>query len=174
MTVQTLDPPAPPIETNHPVRSFVVVLLALVVALLALQLSGAVLPRVTNFQGQQGSLATNGQVQWTAAVIRNDAPLPVEIESVEWPTRHASDLQVDVLPEGEIYPAGPPAVPTGGAPFTLAGGEKRVVVVSGDTPCAAFDTGDIELVVRTAAGLTRRVVVEGTAADPGACPGPEE
>ena len=163
----------PELHLGHPVRSFVIVLVAIAAGLLLLQLSGAVMPIVTSFEGQGAGMAVDGQAQWKAVVIRNDALLPVRVESLSWPTANATDVRIDVLPKGTEVPGAPP-IPSPTAPvtpFTLDGGEKRIVVLSGTTTCPQFDTRELRMVVRMAVGLDREVVVEGTGSPDGqACP----
>lgn len=159
------------LDLGHPVRSFVLILTAIAVGLVVLQLSGAVMPLVTHFEGQGGGGDYGGRSSW-AVVIRNDGLLPVRVESLAWPTSKATNVRVDVLPRGVDVP-GPPLPPPRGAatPFTLDRGEKRVVVVSGETTCAVLMAGDLRMVVRPALGIDRRVVIEGTdSLDFGPCP----
>lgn len=159
------------IDLGHPVRAFVLVLVGLAVGLVALQASGAVMPRVTNFEGRGAGSAVEGQAQWEAVVIQNDALLPVRVQSLRWPTANATDVQVDVLPKGVEVPGGlraPTSTPA--TPFTLEPGEKRVVVLTGETTCPAFDTRELHLLVRTAVGIERDVVVDGTGATTDPCP----
>jgi hypothetical protein len=159
-------------ELGHPVRSFVVALMVLALGLVALQISGLVQPRVTSFGGQGAGIAIEGVPQWTAVVIRNDAPIPVEITDLHWPTKHATDVHVGVQPAGDEVPGTVP--PAGGwptAPFTMQGGETRVVVLSGTTSCGDFVTGPLQLDVRTALGIERTVAIEGSStSDDGSCP----
>lgn len=158
------------LDLGHPVRSFVLVLLAVAAGLLVLQLSGAVMPLVTNFEGQGGGGDYGGRTDW-AVVIRNDGLLPVRVESLSWPTMHATDVRVDVLPRGVDVPGPPIPPPAEAVPFTLDRGEKRVVVVSGVTPCPVLMARELRMVVRPALGIDRRVVVEGTdSLDFGPCP----
>lgn len=171
MTDTTTERTSRELDLGHPVGSFVVVLIAIAAALLVLQLSGAVMPVVTNFQGQGGGGDIAGRAHW-GVVLRNDGLLPVRVESLNWPTTKATEVRVDVLPRGVDVP-GPAFPPPAGAatPFTLDRGEKRVVVVSGETACPALMAGELRMVVQTALGIDRRVVVEGTdSLDFGPCP----
>lgn len=165
------DHPARQVDLGHPVRSFTLALIAMGVALMALQLSGVVQPRVASDGGQGGGMALDGVAQWTSVVIRNDAPVSVEVTGLRWPTTHATDVHIGVQPRGVEVPGGmppPPDAPT--TPFTLQGGETRVITLSGTTACAEFVTGPLELDVRTALGIERTVAIEHSSSfDDGPC-----
>jgi hypothetical protein len=164
--------PAREVQLGHPVRSFVGVLLVAALGLVALQLSGVIEPRVTSFDGQGGGTAVNGAAQWTSVVIRNDAPIPVEVTGLRWPTKYATEVRISVQPQGVEVPGGmPPPAGTPTTPFTLQGGERRVITLSGTTSCLGFVTDPLELDVRTVLGIERTVAIEGSeAVDDGPCP----
>jgi hypothetical protein len=164
--------PTPEMALGHPVRSFVLVLVTIGLALVLLQLSGLIQPRVGRFEGRAGGMAVDGRAQWTAVVIRNDGPLPVEVTSLHWRVEQATDVRVGVQPKGVDVPSGPPPPLSDDpvTPFTLDGGEARVVVLGGATPCPEFVTGPLRVGVRTPLGIERTVVIDGSSTyDHGPC-----
>ena len=83
---------------GHPVRSFVLTLVGLAIALLVLQWSGFVYPDL-HAAGSSSQTCGDGAQTFTVAV-ENGSPLPVEIVGIEWPTtnmteRRARDRPVD-------------------------------------------------------------------------------
>jgi hypothetical protein len=149
--------PEVPIELGHPVRSFVVALVLIAATLVAIQAAGIVQPRVSNDQGRSVSGVTNGRA-WVAAVVINDGPLRVRIQSVRWPVNGAGDAAIELLPPGISVPGQPPRAAGGErvAPFSLDPGERRVVMVSAVARCpGSFSTGALHAEVRSPLGAVR-------------------
>lgn len=173
MTASAAPVTAPPVapDPDHPVRSFVTTLIAIGVLLLAIQVSGAVQPRLTTYGNGRGERETN---VFAAVVIRNDGALPVRIESVEWPSTGGQNITIGLLPEG-VDVAGRPSPSTPASPvrpFTLSSGERRVIVITATPTCAgSFSAGALRLRAHGVTGFDRNVEMANT--DPGSpavCP----
>lgn len=136
------------LDLGHPVRSFVAVMVMIGVALVALQWSGLVVPRLSapgaGVGERQGSHLVHVEVQ-------NDGPLAVEVIDAQWPSG-VLDAELGLLPapSAELEPF---------APFTLDSGESGLIGLEIPTSCGG-EVGTLELLVRSPAGVHRWITFE--------------
>lgn len=151
---------------DHPVRSFVLVLIGVGALLLGVQWSGAVQPRLESHG--QGFAELVPPVE--ALGFRNAGPLPVEVRSVDWPVRTGSAGEPAIAPWTEDGDGGRLSyVLEPFAPFTLDAGETAYL---GRTlgPCPVI-LGPLRIQVRTAAGIARTVELDAGGSAAGVCSG---
>jgi hypothetical protein len=132
-----LPPPASP-EVGHPVRSFVAVLLLVAAALLVLQWSGALWPRLHPGGSSSSATGPGGRVE-ERLEVRNDGPLAVRVLAVDWPSQGLVEPvveRIDHLEPGVVdlsarQPARDFEIPAGGSvTLVLSGGPSCAIVVS--------------------------------------------
>jgi len=157
-TTPAIDRPTRQIDLGHPVRSFVLALVGLAVALLVLQWTGFANPQVhgTSYSGSYSA----GPLRTFTAEVKNDSPFPVEVVELAWPTTNMRHAEVGIAPSTTS--------PDGSTvsyalepfePFELAAGESAWVGVRVLPDCPAT-VGHPQLEVRTASGLVRHVEID--------------
>lgn len=154
-------------DVGHPVRSFVLVLVALAVLLVGVQILGVAQLRVA-YSTTSGARQGSGSM-WQVVVIRNEGVMPVRILSISWPVTGIDDAITGVLPPGKDAPTHGSAAGTAplSEPFTLDGGEQRGLVVSGVERCAgSFGADPVRVRARTLVGIERTVEIEHVDFDP--------
>jgi hypothetical protein len=149
--------PTPALELGHPVRSFVVALVGIALLLLVVQWSGFANPRLspTHHSGTHRA----GPTETFSLQIRNDAPLPVEIVAIEWPTTNVASQEVGITPSAggaDDAPLTAELLPF--EPFTLEGGETAWLGIRVAPECSAT-IGDPTIDVRTRSGLRHDVEI---------------
>lgn len=124
-----------PLATRRPVGTFVALIVLASVALVALGVSGAVAARLDS-PGWAESAPAPGQRVWTVE-IRNAGALPVQVEAATWPVQGLDHVELLLGRPGRPGPAagGTQADAVPFAPFTLDGGETRLVALRGDLRC---------------------------------------
>jgi hypothetical protein len=146
---------------------------SVVVVLVAIWWTGAVGPRVrvhhTSSTGQADPASGWAHASFE---ITNDGRVPVEVESVSVERdREVGDVALylrapDVDLEGRSYPVNPAGLAGQAdlaelAPFELAGGTSREVVMLFEVRCPGDWPTDARVVVSSAAGVTRDVALDG-------------
>jgi hypothetical protein len=155
MTATTTSPAAG-LSLGHPVRSFVLALLAVGLALLAMQWTGVVYPNIV-VAGSGGQELGDG-LQTETVGFRNEASLPVDIVGLEWPT-DAPASTVGIAPST----SGADGTTTSLSyllepfePFTLEPGETAWVGIRVAAECTP-EIGSPTIEVRTASGVRRHL-----------------
>ena len=155
---------------GHPVRSFVLTLVGLAIALLVLQWSGFVYPDV--HAAGSGSQDLGDGAQTFTVAVENGSPLPVEIVGIEWPTTGMTSAELGIAPsETDQDGSTVHYVVEPFEPFVLEGGETAwfITRVVAAECSAALDSPTVE--VRTASGLLRHIDLDQPSAEvQGPCP----
>ena len=147
------------VDLGHPVRSFILVMVAVGVLLLVLQWSGAVMPRVSS---TSGGMSENDLGQILQAEVHNDGPLAVDVVGARWPVEDAVVIGLGVLPmtdDGTGYPLSLGVAPF--APFTLEPGESGWIGLAIRAQCGGeAQVGALELDVRAPVDIERTMTFE--------------
>jgi hypothetical protein len=152
---------------RRPVLRFVLVVAALAVALGALAWTGAAAPAVTAQTMGEGTEA-DGELGYLLALVENRGSLPVRVTQATWTSEALGDAELFVGPEAHAPDAMVPF-----EPFSLAGGERRVIMLRGTIECplpgdrVTVATDPLEITAKPAAGPSRHVQFATTGRGPG-------
>jgi hypothetical protein len=156
------------VSLGHPVRSFVLALLAVGAVLLALQWTGFVHPDI-EATGEGTQVLGDGAVTVTVT-IQNRSALSVEVVGVEWPTTASTDAAPGIAP----YVETPDGAIVSYAlepfePFTLDHDETAWLGLRLGGCGTSFEPPSLR--VKTASGLHRTIELDSpTPGQPVGCP----
>lgn len=140
-----------------PVGRYVAVVAVIAASLCALWLSGAVVPRA-RLPWTGGGATVQGRAYWEVREVENPGPLPVRVRAVAWTPSGLDRPQVRVSDEPHDEPISALQTSMPFAPFELAPGERRTIVLSGWVEClpgaaeAHPSSGDLAITVEAPLG----------------------
>lgn len=162
---------------RHPVLRFVLVVAAVALVLATVAWTGAGAPAVEARTMGEGTMA-DGRLGYLLATVENRGSLPVEITNASWSSLGLRDTELFVGPEAEA-----PSNMEPFEPFSLAGGERRAIMIRGAIDCplpgdqVTVSTDPLQVSAKPVLGPSRRLVMGATGRDQGTdrtlpCPRP--